>query len=408
MQKKFVIVCLINFLVAALMGLMLRYVFVLPLHEFLNPPSLEYRSLMHAHSHVAMLGWVYLMLYLLIVHHFVPHKKLVFNRLFWLTEIAVVGMMLSFPFQGYAAISISFSSLHIICSYLFMRLVWKNQQVASKPIRLLLKTSLVFMFISTIGIWCLGPAAAMLGIDSAFFQIAIQFFLHFQFNGWFLFAVLAVFLSRFKIENTPQFQVFFKTLIVGTILTFALSVSWFAYHPIELWINGIGVLFQLVAGYYFIVLLRPYWKKFWANTSSLSKWMYGLALISFVLKIVLQSSSIIPEVSEMAYQYHNFVIGFIHLMMLGVITGFLFAFLLESSLIKIRSRILKIGVSSFIIGFVATEFILLVQGLYYYLALGMLPNYYLVLFLFSILLPLGILLIFLNLLNHETKTFKTT
>ncbi len=408
MQKKLVIVCLINFLVAATMGLMLRYVFALPLHDFVKPIPLQFRNLMHAHSHGAMLGWVYLMLYVLIVHHFIPDKKRIYNRLFWVTEIAVIGMLISFPFQGYAAISISFSTLHIICSYLFIRLIWKNHKIESKPIQLLLKASLVFMFVSTIGIWCLGPAAAILGIESAFFQIAIQFFLHFQFNGWFLFAVLAVFLPGFFIENTKRFQVFFKTLIGGTILTFALPVSWFAYHSILPWINGVGVLLQLVAGYYFILLLRPHWTKFWQKTLPLSKWMYGLALLSFVLKIALQTSSIIPEVSMMANQYHNFVIGFIHLMMLGVITGFLFAFLLESSLISIKSKSLNLGIYSFIIGFIATEFILLLQGLFYYFALGMIPNYYMLLFFFSILLPLGILFILVNLLNHETKTIKTT
>ena len=408
MQKKLVIVCLINFLVAATMGLMLRYVFALPLHDFVKPIPLQFRNLMHAHSHGAMLGWVYLMLYVLIVHHFIPDKRRIYNRLFWVTEIAVIGMLISFPFQGYAAISISFSTLHIICSYLFIRLIWKNHKIESKPIQLLLKASLVFMFVSTIGIWCLGPAAAILGIESAFFQIAIQFFLHFQFNGWFLFAVLAVFLPGFFIENTKRFQVFFKTLIGGTILTFALPVSWFAYHSILPWINGVGVLLQLVAGYYFILLLRPHWTKFWQKTLPLSKWMYGLALLSFVLKIALQTSSIIPEVSMMANQYHNFVIGFIHLMMLGVITGFLFAFLLESSLISIKSKSLNLGIYSFIIGFIATEFILLLQGLFYYFALGMIPNYYMLLFFFSILLPLGILFILVNLLNHETKTIKTT
>ncbi len=408
MQKKLVLVCLINFLVAAIMGLMLRYVFVIPLHEFVKPLPFEFRSLMHAHSHGAMLGWVYLMLYVLIVHHFIPDKKPVYNRLFWLTEIAVIGMMVSFPFQGYAAISISFSTLHIICSYLFIRLIWKNHKIKSRPIQLLLKGSLVFMFISTIGIWCLGPAAAMLGIESAFFQIAIQFFLHFQFNGWFMFAVLAIFLHQFHIKNTEVFQRFFITLIASTVLTFALPVSWFAFHPILLWINGLGALLQLLAGYYFILLLRPHWEDFWLKTPTLTKWMYALALISFILKIALQTSSIVPTISRMAYQYHNFVIGFIHLMMLGVITGFLFAFLLNSSLISIKSKSLTFGIYSFTIGFIATEVLLLIQGLFYYFALGMIPNYYLLLFISSILLPLGILFFILNISNHETKTIKTT
>lgn len=401
MQKKLVIVCLINFLVAALMGLFLRMVYVFPI-------AIEYRYLTHAHSHGAILGWVYLMLYVLIVHHFIPEKKPIFNRLFWLTEIAVVGMMLSFPFQGYAAISITFSSLHIFCSYYFVRLAWKHMKVTYPPTHILLKAALIFMLLSTIGIWCLGPAAAILGQDSAFFQIAIQFFLHLQFNGWFLFAVLAIFLRQFPLLNILEFRKFFKILIAGTVLTFALPVSWHVFYPILLWVNGLGVLLQLCAGYYFIRMLRPHWQEFWNQKALLIKWAYGLALISFVLKVTLQSSSIFPEISSMAYQYHNFVIGFIHLMMLGVISGFLFAFLLESSLVMIESKLLKFGFYSFLVGFILTELILLIQGFFYYFGWGMVPRYFWLLFIFSILLPLGIIFIILNILNYGTKTFKTT
>lgn len=396
MQKKFVLVCLVNFLVIALMGLMLRYDFAHVLHDYVKPIPFQYRNLMHAHSHAAMLGWVYLMLYTVFVHYFVPEKKAVFNKLFWITEIAVIGMMVSFPIQGYGVMSISFSSLHILCSYYFIRLIWKNHVVKSQPIRRLLKSSLVFMFVSTLGIWAVGPAAAIYGVNSAFFQIVLQFFLHFQFNGWFLFAVLAIFLYQFQISNHAYFRYFYGTLVGATVLTFALPVSWYAYHASLPWLNGLGVLLQLISGYYFILLLRPHWPTFWTNTLRLTKWVYGLALISFLLKIILQTSSILPEVAKMAYQYHNFVIGFIHLMMLGVISGFLLAFLLESSLRTLKSKTLNWGIYSFIIGFLATEFLLLLQGYFYYSGIGMIPNYYLLLFIFSVLLPLGIFFILLN------------
>ena len=118
MPKNLVVTCLVNFLIAALMGLVLRYAFIGEL-------NFNYRFLTHAHSHVAMLGWVYLMIYVLFVHYFVPEKKPVFTRLFWLTQLAVVGMMLSFPLQGYAAISILFSTLHIFCSY-YQWLTWHH------------------------------------------------------------------------------------------------------------------------------------------------------------------------------------------------------------------------------------------------------------------------------------------
>jgi len=188
MHKKLILVCLINFFVAAMMGLALRF-------SFLGDIGINYRFLTHAHSHVAMLGWVYLMLYMLIIHYFVPNKKAVYNWLFWLTELAVVGMMVSFPIQGYAAISISFSTLHILCSYYFVYLIWKHHKTQSLATGRLLRASLLFMLLSTLGVWCLAPAVTMFGQASAFYQIAIQVFLHFQFNGWFLLAVIALFFS---------------------------------------------------------------------------------------------------------------------------------------------------------------------------------------------------------------------
>ncbi|CDF79953.1 hypothetical protein BN863_22410 [Formosa agariphila KMM 3901] len=50
------------------MGLTMRFAFISAL-------DFNYRNLTHAHSHTAMLGWVYLMLFVLIVHYFVPKKQ---------------------------------------------------------------------------------------------------------------------------------------------------------------------------------------------------------------------------------------------------------------------------------------------------------------------------------------------
>lgn len=77
-------------------------------------------------------------------------------------------MLLSFPFHGYAAISITFSILHVFASYYFAWLVQRDHRKAFSPERLLLKAALLFMLVSTIGVWCLGPAVATMGKQSAF------------------------------------------------------------------------------------------------------------------------------------------------------------------------------------------------------------------------------------------------
>lgn len=403
MPKKHVLVCLFNFFIAAILGLALRYYFVQPL-------GLNYRFLTHAHSHIAMLGWVYLMLFTLIVYYFVPDKKPIFDRLFWVTQIAIFGMLFSFPFQGYAVVSITFSTLHIFCSYYFSYLIFKHHKTESIVTRYLLKASLVFMLVSTIGVWCLGPAVSMVGQASAFYQIAIQFFLHFQFNGWFLMALIAVLFHQLKVKNSKQFQLFFKLLIASTILTFALPVNWFAPHPSLLWINGVGIILQIVALFYFYKIVKPVFRVVINNQSSITTIMYGFALTCLVLKVILQSASLFPEVSNMAYQHKNFVIGFIHLTMLGLVSGFLFAFLLQSDVVK-QTKLLTFGISVFVLGFILTEVILAVQGVLFYFGNGLLPNYYLILCMFSILLPLGIGCVIFNLIktkNYVTKTIETS
>jgi hypothetical protein len=393
MPKKLIVICLINFFISAVMGLALRY-------SFIGNIGFNYRFLTHAHSHVAMLGWVYLMLYVLIVHYFIPKRQTVFIKLFWVTQIAVIGMMFSFPFQGYAAISISFSTLHIFCSYYFVYLVWRYHNIQSLVPKYLLKTALIFMVLSTFGVWCLGPAVSMLGQASAFYQIAIQFFLHFQFNGWFLIAVVAVFFYLFKVENSNLFRYFYKLLILSTLLTLALPVHWFAPHNVLVYLNGIGVLLQLIVLYLFLRLVKPNYTQVLKQQPKLVAYLYGFAVICFVLKIILQLLSLLPEFSQVVYTHRNLVVGFIHLLMLGLITGFLFAFIVNSVLARF-TRALYFGVTSFLTGFILTEILLIIQGVRFYFGIGLLPNYYLLLFISSIFLPLGIGLILYNIITSK-------
>lgn len=388
MKKSWLLVCLINFLIASTMGLSLRLMYVWPM------PQVNYQFLLHGHSHIAMLGWVYMMLYGLIYTYFLPQKaqeKPVYKRLFWTTQVAVMGMMIYFPAQGYALFSISFSTLHILCSYYFCRLVWKDAQPKSIPQKKLLRASLLFMILSTCGVWCLGPAIGLMGKGSAFYQIAIQFFLHFQFNGWFLFAVLALF---FKFLNpaiqSHKFNLFFNSLVVATFLTLALPVSWYLPHPIFQWINVAGVCLQLFAFGVFIDCIRPSLQAFWSPLHSLQKTVYCFAIFSLFLKISIQMVTIIPEMAQISHQIRNFVIGFIHLTMLGVISSFLFAFALQSPYFLSSSKKIFWGIVLFFTGFIATEFLLFMQGLYLFYGLGNMPFYYQNLCIVSLLLPVAI------------------
>lgn len=398
MPKSWILTALGNFFIAAVLGLLMRYI-------FLDPLDFNFRYVTHAHSHVAMLGWVYLMLFSLITYCFVPEKRNIYTYLFFITQFAVIGMLCSFPFQGYAAISITFSTLHIFCSYYFVWLVWKDMQPESLPEKYLLKTSLLFMLISTIGVWCLGPAVTTLGNQSAFYNIAIQFFLHFQFNGWFLFAVLAVLFKQIRtsgiVIKNKRFKHFFWLLTASTILTMALPVSWYIPNQIFIGINIIGVILQIASAIIFLKLMAKSWKSFWKGMPELVKYMFYFAFVCFGIKIVLQSFSLFPEIAEVSSQVRNFVIGFIHLLMLGVISGFLLAFLFQQAWVDLKTRWIKLGTGFFIGGFIGTEILLFLQGAIFYYGSGSIPYYYLNLFIFSLFIVLGVLFLILSLLKSK-------
>jgi hypothetical protein len=391
MKKSWILVCFVNFFIASLMGLLLRWMYVAPIE------GVNFQFLMHGHSHVAMLGWVYLLLYCLIFHFFVPkeaQEKPIYNRLFWVTELAVIGMMIDFPTQGYAFASILFSTLHIFCCYYFCYLIWKDAKPVTFPEKRMLRTALFFMIFSTLGVWFLGPAVGLMGKASAFYQIAIQFFLHFQFNGWFLFAVLALFFKQSKINvEEKKFRLFYNSLVIGTVLTLALPVSWSLTNPIFYWINAIGVLIQLFSFVHFALLLQPHFQTFFTPLSSLEKTVYRFALCSLALKVIIQLVVLVPELAQVSHEIRNFVIGYIHLTMLGIITGFLFGFALQNSYLNSQNSIQKCGVNIFLLGFVATEILLFLQGTWLFLKNGSFPNYYQNLFIASICLPLGLLFV---------------
>ncbi|MFH7014977.1 hypothetical protein [Flavobacterium sp. FlaQc-47] len=137
----------------------------------LFPLNINYSFILHAHSHIAMLGWVYLIIYVLIVRFFIPKvksSKPFYNRLFWLTEFSVIGMMIAFPIQGYALFSIVFSTMHILLSYVFCRIIWRDSLKEKTEAQRLLFVAILFMVLSTFGVWCLGPALNMLGKQNPF------------------------------------------------------------------------------------------------------------------------------------------------------------------------------------------------------------------------------------------------
>lgn len=343
----------VNLLFAALLGVLLRGAFVFPIE------GMTFLYVLHGHSHIALLGWLYLFVYVLFVEQFAlqtPKENKFYRRLFWVTQVAVIGMAVTFPFQGYAAPSIFFSTLHIICSYVFAYRLGRNHRIIPKQQALWMKTALFFMVFSTLGVWFLGPAIGMMGKASAFFQLCIQFFLHFQFDGWFFTSFIAL-LSPYAFAESQannSFNRLYVLWIAGVVLTYALPVSWYNTSPFLYYFNGGGVILQNLALYGLIKLL---WKRYRSERTTTANWtnrLFILAISCMSIRLVLQVLTLIEPLALALKGLRAWIVGFIHLNMLGIFTALALWLLLQKERIELN-RWTKVGCCLLCLGFILTE-----------------------------------------------------
>lgn len=396
LQRKWIIAAFANFGIAATMGLLLRVV------PFLNMPWLNFRHMTHAHSHAAMMGWLYMVIFALFMHFFLSveeQKKKKYQRLFIVLQIAVIGMMCSFPFQGYAAISITFSALHLFSSYAFLSFVWKNAHSENRQAIMLLKTAIILMMFSTLGVYALGPVTAKIGRMTDAYHLCIQFFLHFQFQGWFMFAIASLLfqqLSQLGIAmGQSQFRVFHSLLLVTVFGMMALPTAQYTHITALLPINTIGSLAQLLAisvGLVFLFGIRNKFEKqgFWMRMCA---W---IALGSIVMKAIGQAVLSWPEIAIIPINIRPMVIGFIHLLMLGNITAYLLMALIQAKVFNTDQFLFQSGILFLFSGLIITEMLLFFQGASIWIGSGTWSFYDEALFAASILLFMGVIGLFLS------------
>ncbi|HMB65231.1 MAG TPA: hypothetical protein VKN36_19275 [Eudoraea sp.] len=189
------------FIVAATLGVVLRSFPVIEMH-------IAYKFIVHTHSHIALLGWVYLALTTLLYKLYLGKLDLdrKYRNIFWYTQVTLVGMLLTFPFTGYALFSIIFSTLFLFASYWFTWFFFKN-------VPKILKTSnshrcmvaaLWYLVVSSLGPWALGAIMNTLGAESIWYRLAIYFYLHFLYNGWMIMALVGI---LFYIMERQQFAI---------------------------------------------------------------------------------------------------------------------------------------------------------------------------------------------------------
>ncbi|HTJ48133.1 MAG TPA: hypothetical protein VL443_01685 [Cyclobacteriaceae bacterium] len=379
MQKLFRIPLLFLF-IGGCIGLMLRWNFISP------QPWFDYPNWLHTHSHIMFLGWILNLLLLAYLYHYHLWRIKQYRILFTFIQTLLAGMMISFPLQGYGTIAIILSVLHTLSLGLFI--YWLLKDLKAKPALTSIwytRMSLILFIISSLGPFALAPIMANgLGHSKWYFFI-VYYYLHFQYNGVFIFGVLSLFFHLLELRDV-KFDVRKANrsgmlLLVSLFPGYFLSTLWAAPGMIFNLIGLFGAILQLLAIRYFIKCVR-------GISISLNPWsrlLIIISLLSFCIKSFLQLLSAHPDIAKLAYEVRPFVITYLHLVVIGVITFFLLAWYIETNLVKLKS---SISIILLVVGFAGSELTMLLSGISQFDGFHLYQTQ--VLFLFSACLLFGI------------------
>src|SRR4029079_3110803 len=98
--------------------------------------------------------------------------------------------------------------------------------------------------------------------------------------------------------------------------------------------------------------------------SGQKKLLFFFSAIALSIKLLLQLGSTIPFLSTLAFGFRPVVIGYLHLMFLGVISLFIIGYCKMNRLIVTKPSA-NTGIKIFVTGIILNEILLMIQGLSY-------------------------------------------
>jgi hypothetical protein len=156
-------------------------------------------------------------------------------------------------------------------------------------------------------------------------------------------------------------EVFYKLYTAAVLPAIGLSLLGMSFSTYSLAVSYLAIMLLLAAFMYFMCSIQgklSTWlqKNFWFRLCFL------IFLMSFLLKAVLQSLSVIRLIE--LYAFHNkwIILSYLHLNLIGVISFFFIAFLIELKWISNHPRS-NTGLALLMLVFVVTELLFVSRGL---------------------------------------------
>ena len=358
---------LINLLIVALIGLLMRYKIGF---EF---PFFDQKHLQHSHSHFAFSGWISHTIMVLMIGFLEFRIKNLdtrflkkYNLILIANLICAYGMLVFFIIQGYGLLSIIFSTASIVVACVFVYFYYQDLKAIPKEdlSKNWFKAALFFNVISSFGTFVLAYMMVTKNIHQDEYLASIFYYLHFQYNGWFFFACIGLLFSflNLKTNENPFYKNVFKLFFISCIPAYFLSTLWW---DLPLWIYCITVLaafVQVYTWFRFLFIIVKSKRDFLHQFQPFLRYLLLFVAFSLSLKFLLQLVSTIPSISQLAFGFRPIVIAYLHLVLLAIFSLFLLFYIFAKTLILLQKNI-KFGVITFSIGVLINEIILAIQGI---------------------------------------------
>jgi hypothetical protein len=343
---------LIFLFVASCIGLFLRY-------QLVNPVSgVTYSYVLHAHSHVMFLGWLFNVFIIAFTTEFALVRW--FKIIFWFLQWCVLGMLISFPLQGYGVFSITFSSLHTLAAFVFIVIFFQSTKRMPSLALTIARIALIFFALSSFGPFVLGYLKANGLEHSNMYRFSIYFYLHFQYNGFFFFSVLSLFIKLIENEMPVNTLRAVKSgsyiFVFACVPAYVLSILWSQPSTIFNIIGFVSALAQLIGCLFLFQALRRFFSV--SRLNGQEKLLFMVSFVALGLKFVLQLISAFPAAALFANEFRAIVIAYLHVVLLGFVSLFLIAWLMQKR--QIESNAPR-AVGLIVTGFVGSEILLAIS-----------------------------------------------
>jgi hypothetical protein len=342
--KKWMIISLINLLIVAVLGSLMRYKICFEFH------LLDQKNMQHAHSHFAFAGWISQTLMAFMIYYLQQNSKRVllakYQTLLYLNLLISLGMLVSFMASGYSLVSIICSTVSILISFVFAWYFWIDSKLIPQihSSTKWFKAALVFLVLSSLGTFSLAFMMATHQLNQHVYLASIYWYLHFQYNGWFLFACMGLLISLVTpsqydcLKLNRIFWLFFATCIPA----YTLSVLW-ANLPNWLFaITIVSSVLQTWAWLNFVYIFKSYFMQIKAKSGAALGFILLLLTLAFTVKIFLQLGSTIPEISKLAFGLHPVVIAYLHLVLLAITSVFLVVLMFLNGVFKTTPQAIRL------------------------------------------------------------------